>query len=189
MKNKPELLPVRVVGDKVLRKKAAEVEKNSEELQDFIKDLIFTMYKDDGVGLAAPQVGRSERIFVVDPYWYREGHSKNPLVFINPEFKEFSGEDIDDEGCLSVPEIYAKVPRAESVIIEALNEKFEKVRYEADGFFARSLQHEYDHLDGILFIDKVAPLQKIMFAKKVKELEALTDANGVNIKRKEYEDN
>jgi peptide deformylase len=189
MNSNPEILPIRVIGDKILRKKAAEITENSEELQEYIRNLIFTMYEEDGVGLAAPQTGKSLRIFVVDPYWYREGHEKNPRVLINPEFKEFSGEEIDDEGCLSVPGIYAKVPRAERVIIEALNEKFEKVRYEAEGFFARNLQHEYDHLDGILFVDKVAPLQRIVFAKKLKELESGIDENGINIKRKENEDN
>ncbi|MCF7918346.1 MAG: peptide deformylase [Candidatus Cloacimonetes bacterium] len=189
MKSKPEVLPVRVIGDKILRTKALDVLDDSEELQEFIQDLILTMYEDDGVGLAAPQVGKSLRIFVVDPYWYREGHEKNPLVFINPEFKEFSGEDIEDEGCLSLPGIYAKVPRAERVIIEGLNEKFKKIRFEAEDMFARSLQHEYDHLDGILFIDKVAPLQRAMFVRKLKELESGTDENGVNIKRKEHEDN
>lgn len=188
MKTSPSKLPVRVVGDKVLRQKAAEVKENSEELQEFIQDLIFTMYEDDGVGLAAPQVGRSERIFVVDPYWYREGHTKKPLVIINPEFMEFSGEETDDEGCLSVPGIFSKVPRAERVVIEGLNENFQKVRYEAEGFFARSLQHENDHLDGILFIDKIPPLQRMMHNKKIKLLESFTDENGVNIKREEYED-
>lgn len=188
MKTKPRKLPVRVIGDKVLRQKAVPVKEDSEELQEFINDLKYTMYEDDGVGLAAPQVGRSERIFVVDPYWYREGHSKKTLVFINPEFIEFSGEEIDDEGCLSVPGIFAKVPRAEKVIIEGLNEKFEKVRYEAEGFFARSLQHENDHLDGILFIDKISPIKRMTFNKKIKLIKSFTDENGVNIKREEYED-
>lgn len=188
MKISPHKLPVRVIGDKVLRQKAARVENNSDELQEFIQNLIFTMYEDDGVGLAAPQVGRSQRIFVVDPYWYREGHSKKPLVFINPEFIEFSGEDIEEEGCLSVPNIFAKVPRAERVVIEALNEKFQKIRIEAEGFFARSLQHENDHLDGILFVDKIPAVKRMVFNKKIKILKSFTDENGVNIKREEYED-
>ncbi|MDP8210796.1 MAG: peptide deformylase [Candidatus Stygibacter australis] len=183
-----EVLPIRIIGDKVLRRKADEVAELTDEIRKFIKDLTLTMYEDDGVGLAAPQVGRSLRIFVVDPYWYREGHQKNPLVLINPHFVEFSGEEEEEEGCLSLPEIWGKVTRAERVVIEGLNENFEPVRYEAEGFFARSLQHENDHLDGILFIDKIPPLQRVRFARKIKELKSTTNEEGVNIKQKQHED-
>ncbi|MCF7911011.1 MAG: peptide deformylase [Candidatus Cloacimonetes bacterium] len=187
-RDEAELLPIRVIGDKVLRQKAVEVTELTDEIRKFIRDLTLTMYADDGVGLAAPQVGKSLRIFVVDPYWYREGHQKNPRVLINPQFVEFSGEDQDEEGCLSLPGIWGKVTRASKVVIEGLNENFESVRYEAEGFFARSLQHENDHLDGILFIDKIPPLQRVKFARKVKELKSTTNAEGVNIKQKQHED-
>ncbi len=187
-KVEPELLPIRIIGDKILRQKGQEVSELNDEILKFITDLTHTMYEEDGVGLAAPQTGRSLRIFVVDPYWYREGHKRNPLVLINPKFLEFSGESQEEEGCLSLPGIYGKVTRAENVVIEALNEKFEPIKYEAEGIFARSLQHEYDHLDGILFIDKIPPLQRVVFNKKITELRSTTDENGVNIKQKQHED-
>ncbi len=187
-KIKPELLPIRIIGDKTLRQKGQDVSELNDEILKFIRDLTYTMYEEDGVGLAAPQVGKSLRIFVVDPYWYREGHEPNPRVLINPKFLEFSGESQEEEGCLSLPGIYGKMTRAEKVVIEALNEKFELVKYEAEGLFARSLQHEYDHLDGILFIDKIPPLQRVIFNKKVIELKSNTDEHGVNIKQKQHED-
>jgi peptide deformylase len=176
-----KLLDVRIAGDKILRKKASKVEVLTEEIKEFINDLILTMYEDDGIGMAAPQVGRSLRIFVVDPFWYKDGNKKNPVVLINPEFISFSGESEGEEGCLSVPGIYGKVKRAEKVVIKALNEKFEPVQYEAEDTFATVLQHENDHLDGILFIDKIPPLQKILIHKKIKEIESTTNDQGENI--------
>jgi peptide deformylase len=184
----PELLPIRIIGDKILRQKAAEVAELTDEIRKFIKNLIHTMYIEDGIGLAAPQVGRSLRIFVVDPYWYKEGYDKNPRVMINPRFLEFSGEETEEEGCLSLPEIYGPVSRAEKVVIEGLNENFEKIQVEAEDLFARSLQHENDHLDGILFIDKVPTFKRMILNKKVMELQKMTNEKGENIKRPQNED-
>ena len=180
-KLKGKILPIRYYGDKVLRRATEPVTQLTEEIKQFIADLTRTMYEKDGVGLSAPQVGISLKIFVVDPFWSQEGKKKNPFVFINPKFLEFNGEISKEEGCLSFPEIYAKVNRAQTAVIEALNEKWEKVRYEAEDLFSRALQHEYDHLDGILFIDRVSKLKQIVFLKKLKELEKTTDENGVNI--------
>lgn len=180
-KNKANLLPIRIVGDKVLRKKAKKVEKIDTEILDFIQDLTYTMYKTDGVGLAAPQVGKSLRIFVVDPFWYREGHSKNPYVFINPHIIELEGETESEEGCLSLPGIFEKVPRAEKVVVEATNSEGERKRYTAEGLFAITIQHENDHLDGILFVDKIVKLRKMLIQRKINELKKTTDENGVNI--------
>ncbi|MDY6896374.1 MAG: peptide deformylase [Thermotogota bacterium] len=180
-KNKANLLPIRIVGDKVLRKKAKKVEKMDNEVLDFIQDLTYTMYKTDGVGLAAPQVGKSIRIFVVDPFWYREGHSKNPYVFINPKIIELEGETESEEGCLSLPGIFEKVPRAEKVVVEATNPEGERKLYTAEGLFAISIQHENDHLDGILFVDKIAKLRKMLIQRKINELKKTTDENGINI--------
>ncbi|OPX29974.1 MAG: peptide deformylase [Candidatus Cloacimonas sp. 4484_143] len=182
MKNRvPNNLHIRLYGDKTLREVAKPVTEFTDEVINFIEDLVFTMYEKDGVGLAAPQVGRSLRIFVVDPFWFNEGGTKNPLVLVNPEFKEFQGEIESDEGCLSLPKIFEPVQRAERVIIEALNENGKKVRYEADGLFARALQHEFDHLDGILFIDKIPKLRRIFLKKKLHDLQRTTDKNGRNI--------
>ena len=170
-KLKGNILPIKVYGEEVLRLKAKPVTELTDEIRQFIADLTETMYVKDGVGLAAPQVGRSLRIFVVDPFWFQEGNEKNPVILINPEFKEFEGEETMEEGCLSLPDIYAKVTRAERVIIEGFNENWEKVSIEAEDLFARALQHENDHLDGILFIDKVSRIKRISFLKELKKLE------------------
>jgi len=178
---KPNSLHIRLYGDKTLREVAKPVTEFTEEINNFIDDLVFTMYQKDGVGLAAPQVGRSLRIFVVDPLWFNDEGNKNPLVLVNPEFIEFHGEIEKDEGCLSLPNIFEPVKRAQMVIIEGLNEKGKKVRYEAEGLFARALQHEFDHLDGIMFIDKVTKLKRVFLKKKLHDLQGTTDENGRNI--------
>jgi len=183
-KRKPQILPIRIYGDKTLRQVAEPVKKITPELIDFIDDLILTMYETDGVGLAAPQVGHPIRIFVVDAFWFHEGNEKNPIVIINPEFVEFEGHVEHEEGCLSLPEIYEKVVRAEKVKIKGLNEHWEEVIYEADELLSRALQHEFDHLDGILFIDKIPKLKRIFLKKKLHELECTTNKNGFNLGRK-----
>jgi len=177
---KPQILPIRIYGDRTLRKVAEPVKEITPELKEFIEDLVLTMYETDGVGLAAPQVGNSVRIFVVDAFWFQEDGKKDPVVLINPEFTEFEGQIEHEEGCLSLPKIYEKVVRAEKVKIKGLNENWEEVQYEADELFSRALQHEYDHLDGILFIDKIPKLKRIFLKKKLRELESSTDRNGVN---------
>ena len=180
-KQKPNNLHIRLYGDKTLREIAKPVIEFTNEIKNFIDDLTFTMYEKDGVGLAAPQVGKSLRIFVVDPFWFNEEGKKNPLVLVNPEFKELRGEIESEEGCLSLPRIFESVQRAKTVIIEALNEKGKRVRYEADGLFSRALQHEYDHLDGILFIDKIPKLKLLFLKKRLHDLQRTTDENGRNI--------
>lgn len=179
-KRKPNSLPIRFFGDAALRKISEPVTEFTDEVKDFIEDLVLTMYEKDGVGLAAPQVGRSLRIFVVDPFWFNDENKKNPLVFVNPKFIEFQGESEADEGCLSLPNIFEPVKRAEKVVIEALNEKGEKVQYKGDGLFARTLQHEFDHLEGILFIDKIPKLKRVFLKKKLNDLQSTTDENGRN---------
>jgi len=170
-RTKTNILPIKIYGEEVLRQVAQPVKEMTDEIRGFITDLTSTMYEKDGVGLAAPQVGRSLRIFVVDPFWFNEDGNKNPYVLINPEFKEFDGEVTMEEGCLSLPNIYAKVNRAQKVVIEGYNENWEKVRIEAEELFARALQHEYDHLEGILFTDKVPKIKRISFLKELKKLE------------------
>jgi len=183
-KQKAKILSVRIYGDETLRKVSGPVEDITDEIRQFINDLIKTMYEKDGIGLAAPQVGKSLRIFVVDPYWFREGNKKKPFVFINPEFVEFEGMQVNEEGCLSLPGIFEKVNRAERVVMNALNEKGEEIQLETDGLFSRALQHENDHLEGILFVDKIPRMRKIFIKKKLRELESTTDENGVNIREK-----
>ena len=139
---------IRKYGDDILRKKCREVENIDGRLLTLIEDMKETMYDADGVGIAAPQVGILKRLFVVDI-------GDGPLVFINPEIIETSGKQVDDEGCLSVPGELCKVMRPNYVRARALNEKGEEFEIEAEELLARAILHEYDHLNGTLFIDRV----------------------------------
>lgn len=181
MKRRGKVLPIRIIGDKILRQVAKPVTEITDAIKQLISDLKITLYEKDGVGLAAPQVGRSLRIFISDPHWYRD-NQKNPRVLINPKFLEFEGETTSEEGCLSIPGIFEKVIRAERVVIEALDENGELKQYSADGLFAASLQHEYDHLEGILFVDRISKLKRVFLKKRIRELESTTDENGINLR-------
>lgn len=139
---------IRKYGDDVLRKKCREVEQIDKRTLTLIKDMFETMYDADGVGLAGPQVGILKRLFVIDI-------GEGPLVFINPEILETSGKQIDEEGCLSLPGEMEEVMRPNYVKARAINEKGEEFEIEAEGLLARAILHEYDHLNGTLFIDRV----------------------------------
>ena len=139
---------IRKFGDDVLRKKCREVDEIDERLLTLIEDMKETMYEADGVGLAAPQVGILKRLFVIDI-------GEGPLVFINAEIIETSGSQTDEEGCLSLPGETKEVMRPNYVKARALNEKGEEFEIEAEELLARAILHEYDHLNGTLFIDRV----------------------------------
>lgn len=139
---------LRTNSDEILRKKCRAVDEMTDRIKITIKDMIETMYESQGVGLAAPQIGILRRIFVVDA---QDGEGIR--IFINPEILERSGSQVDYEGCLSLPGKQEEVDRADYVKIRALDEKFEEFVLEAEGVLARIIQHENDHLDGILFID------------------------------------
>lgn len=139
---------IRNDGDKILRMRCREIETIDNKLITLLKDMEETMYKFDGVGLAAPQVGILKRVVVIDV-------GDGVMELINPVIKSIQGEIVDIEGCLSVPGIFGEVSRPEKAIVEALNIKGEKVIIEGEGLLARALCHEVDHLDGILFKDKV----------------------------------
>ena len=143
-----ELRNIRKYGDDVLRKKCREVEEIDKRTITLIKDMFETMYEADGVGLAAPQVGILKRLFVIDI-------GDGPLVFINPEILETSGKQIGEEGCLSIPGEVEEVMRPNYVRARAINEKGEEFEIEAEELLARAILHEYDHLNGTLFIDRV----------------------------------
>lgn len=147
------ILKVRVYGDEVLRKKSKEVSKISKKIQTLVQDMLLTMYSQNGVGLAAPQVGENVRIFVIDVS--PADKPKNPLVFINPRIIKKSGATNSYEGCLSFPEAYTDVRRYKNVTVTALNLKGKPFTIEAkDGeLLAIAIQHEFDHLDGKLFVD------------------------------------
>jgi peptide deformylase len=142
------LRTIRKYGDELLRKKSRTVDEVTDRIKVLIKDMIETMYDAQGAGLAAPQVGILKRIFVVDIL-----DGKGARVFINPEFIEKEGSQKDVEGCLSVPGRQGEVDRPNKVKIKALNENGEEFVLEAEGYLARAICHEYDHLEGILFVD------------------------------------
>ena len=139
---------IRKFGDDILRKKCREVDNIDKRLVTLIEDMKETMYEAEGVGLAAPQVGILKRLFVVDI-------GDGPLVFINPEIIETSGTQTDEEGCLSLPGELKEVMRPNYVRARALNEKGEEFEIEGEELLARAILHEYDHLNGTLFIDRV----------------------------------
>ncbi len=140
-------------GEPSLRQPSKEVHKVSKKISDLVRDLLDTMYAQNGVGLAAPQIGENVRVFVIDVSTNNE--PLNPLVFINPKIIKKSGAIKSNEGCLSFPEAYTDVKRYKNVMIKAINEHGKSFVMEAkDGtLLARAIQHENDHLDGILFID------------------------------------
>lgn len=141
-------------GEKSLREPSKEVHKVSRKITDLVQDLLDTMYAQNGVGLAAPQIGLNYRVFVIDVSLNEE--PLNPMVFINPKIIKKSGAAVCEEGCLSFPEAYAKVKRYKNVLVKALDVNGRPFTLEAnDGsLLTRAIQHENDHLDGILFIDR-----------------------------------
>jgi len=158
----------------VLRKKAKPIEKSHAGLEQIIENMWETMYSSDGVGLAAPQAGMSVRLFVVDGADVEEeeqGMKDFKKVFINPEIIEKSGEPwIMNEGCLSLPEIREDVERPDVVRIRYSDENFERHDEVYKGYAARIIQHEYDHLEGVLFIDHISPLRKRLIKSKLRAI-------------------
>lgn len=144
---------IRQEGDEILKKKSRPVENIDDKLKELIKDMIETMHKYDGVGLAAVQVGVLKRVVVIDTY--EEG--KPVYVLINPEIIETKGSREVEEGCLSFPNKFAKVIRPEKVTLKALNEEGKEVKIKAEGLLAQAMCHEVDHLNGEVFIDKMIP--------------------------------
>src|SRR5262245_7039769 len=142
------ILEVRLYGDPLLRRRAEPVETVTPDLDALIDDMIETMYDEVGIGLAAPQVGFGFRLLVVD-----EGKGV-ARAYLNPVIVEQSGQAVAEEGCLSLPGIFADVARAEMVVVEARDREGAPIRRRASGLLARVLQHEIDHLDGVLFIDR-----------------------------------
>ena len=165
------ILPMYIFGQPVLRKVAEEVEEGTPKLKELIQNMFETLRKSEGVGLAAPQVGLSMRLFIVDLDCLSEDHPefKGYLkTFINPEIVEESEEQISyEEGCLSVPGIHENVKRPKKVLVNYLDEDFKEHEEWFDGFPARVIQHENDHLDGKMFIDHLGPLRKQMLKSKL----------------------
>ncbi|MDX1661270.1 MAG: peptide deformylase [Gemmatimonadota bacterium] len=155
---------IRFLGDPVLRRKTTPVERFDAELESFVEDLIETMYDAEGVGLAAPQVGDTRRVTVIDVGIARDGSEAIPLV--NPEIVSEEGRVDSEEGCLSIPGIVETVERAAKVEVEYRDVTGETRRITAEGLLGRALQHEIDHLEGILFIDHLGALKRRMVVRE-----------------------
>ena len=165
------ILPIYAYGYSVLKQVAKDIDKDYPELDKLVENMWETMYNAHGIGLAAPQVGLSIRLFLVDTVQSMEEDEKDKgikKVFINAEILEEGGDDFSyEEGCLSIPGIRADVYRPEQVRIKYLDENFVEHTEVYDGINARVIQHEYDHIDGILFTDLVGPLKKRRLKKKL----------------------
>jgi peptide deformylase len=164
------VLPIRVFPDPILKEKAAPVEGATPEVSAFVDDLVATMRNaPGGVGIAAPQVGVPWRIIAVDVSAHRRG-SREPnhglLVLLNPEILAMGGQQVVREGCMSVPEYTANVRRAEWVLVDALDREGARTIIEAVGFESVAIQHEMDHLDGLLFLDRVASVKNDLFRRR-----------------------
>jgi peptide deformylase len=165
------VLDIKKYPSRILKQKALPVAAIDRELQVLIDDMIETMYAAPGVGLAAPQVGVSRRLAVIDVS--AKDEEMPVLVLINPEFIARDGEIEFEEGCLSIPEFTAKVTRAETVKVHALDRDGKHLEIEAGGLLAIALQHEIDHLDGTLFIDRISPIKREFFKKRVRKAQKL----------------
>ncbi len=173
------ILPIVAYGDPVLKKVAEEIDKDYPGLQQLIADMFETMYNANGVGLAAPQIGKSIRLFIVDASPFAEDdedgeneHLKDfKKVFINPIIEDETGEEWGfNEGCLSIPGIREEVFREEKIKISYYDENFNFFEEEYDGFAARVIQHEYDHIEGVLFTDKISPLRRRLLKRRLEEI-------------------
>ncbi len=172
------ILPIHVYGDPVLREQTVVVEQDSPGLQALIDSMIETMRGAEGIGLAAPQVGRSERLFVVDLEPYGEpgpdGESAwppQPMVFINPVIDEESDEECEfEEGCLSIPDLREIVVRPERIRVSYLDRSFSPQVLDADDILARVIQHEYDHLDGVLFVDRISVFRRRLLQRRLRDM-------------------
>ena len=168
------ILPVVAYGHPVLKKIAEEIEPDYPGLQQLIADMFETMYHSEGVGLAAPQINKSIRLFVIDADPFTENYPEAKgfkKVFINPEIVEVSEEKWTfREGCLSLPDMNEDVERPSKITVNYLDENFVEHEEEFDGICARVFQHEFDHLEGKVYVDRVAPMRKMMLKNKLRNI-------------------
>lgn len=172
------VLPIYTFGHDKLREETEPVDSNSDELQELIDDMIDTMYAASGIGLAAPQVGRTERLFVIDVTPMENDLNgsgdeipEQPMVFINPEIVAESDAVCDfEEGCLSIPDVVETVTRPESITIRYRDRDFEEQEIDIGNMLARVIQHEFDHLFGVLFVDHLGSFRKRMVRRSLKKI-------------------
>ena len=143
---------VRENGDEILRKRSREVEVVDDKIRQILEDMVETLHSYNGVGLAGPQIGLLKRLVVIDLY-----DDNGPIKLVNPKIVKQKGEQEVEEGCLSFPNQYAKIIRPAEVVIEALDENGKKIKIKGEKLLAQAISHELDHLDGILFVDKIIP--------------------------------
>lgn len=156
----------------ILQKKAEPVKNIDGQLQKLIDEMAETMYHSKGVGLAANQVGELKRLFVMDITQGEDGKKGELIVLINPEIVEAEGQEVMEEGCLSVPEFSAKLKRPAKICVKAYDRDGKEIELEGSGLFARCVLHELDHLDGVCFVDRLSPIKKAMFRKKYQKIVA-----------------
>lgn len=162
---------IELYGSEVLRRLADPVDDVDEEVRALVHDMFETMYDAKGIGLAAPQVGISRRVIVLDVN--EESGESNRVALVNPRLASWTAKkDKQTEGCLSIPGVEAVVQRPVSVVVDGTDPEGRGVRLEAEGLFARALQHEIDHLDGVLFVDRLSPLKRQLLLKKWRKLQA-----------------
>jgi len=159
---------VRIYGDPVLRQKALPVETFDETLQSLVADMRETMHAYRGIGLAANQIGVLQRVLVIDVPL--EGDRRADLALVNPVLSARTGSTVDEEGCLSIPSVYDDVRRAERLHVEAQDAEGNPMAFDAEGYLARVLQHEVDHLDGVLFVDRLSLLKRQFLRKALDAL-------------------
>jgi len=174
------ILPIRAYGDPVLRQKATDIDKNYKNLPQLIENMFDTMYDAYGIGLAAPQIGLPIRLFVIDLTPFAEDEDYEEIseelksfkkVFINPKIIEKKGEEWKfNEGCLSIPGVREDVSRPETILIEYFDENWELHKEEFSDIRARVIQHEYDHIEGIMFTDYLTPFKKKLVQSKLKNI-------------------
>jgi len=169
------ILPIVAFGSRVLRERCKEIPKDYPDLMQLISDMYESMYAANGIGLAAPQINKAIRIFIIDttPFLDDEENEIIPLkqVFINPKILEEKGDEcLFNEGCLSIPDIREDISRKSEIKLEFLDEKFKKHSEKFDGLTARVIQHEYDHLEGVLFTDRISLLRKRMLKGKLTDI-------------------
>jgi len=152
----------------ILREKASLVTTINGDLQKFIDQMVETLYNVPGLGVAAPQVGKSLRLFLYD-MTLKEGEKQKLTVLMNPEIVASEGEIVAEEGCLSIPEHWEKVKRAARVQVKGLNREGKEIRFEAEGLHARLIQHEIDHLNGVLMLDHLSSLKRNILLRKLKK--------------------
>ncbi len=164
--------PIVRYGNAALREKAVPVAEVNAAIRQLASQMLESMYAEDGVGLAAEQIGRTERMCVIDVPPEDANGVKMPLVLVNPEISHLEGEQCGPEGCLSFPGIYIKVVRAEKAVVSYTDLEGQPQQVEGTGLLARALQHEIDHLDGVLLVDKMSAVQKVANAGKLKRMKA-----------------